>query len=91
MVIVVIGVAFLSILTASVAAFFIGEDEKLLRKEMHQDIRQLRQEVAELIDAEERSLRRDMHADIRELREEVGRLREEMSRAQHPKHDSHSN
>jgi voltage-gated potassium channel len=74
--IVVVGVALLSMVTASIAAFFVGEDEKLLRREMHRDLRQLRGEVAQLIDEEERRLRREMHADIRELRDEVRRLRE---------------
>lgn len=45
---VVIGYAILSMVTASIAAIFVGEDEKLLRREMHQDIRELRQEVAKL-------------------------------------------
>jgi voltage-gated potassium channel len=76
--IVVVGVALLSMVTASIAAFFVGEDEKLLRKEMHRDIRQLRTEMAQLIDEEERRLRREMHADMRELRDEVRRLREEL-------------
>ena len=75
-VIVVIGVAFLSMLTASVAAFFIGEDEKLLRKEMHHDIRQLRADVARMISDEERALTREVREDVRVLREEVLRLRE---------------
>jgi voltage-gated potassium channel len=74
--IVVVGVALLSMVTASIAAFFVGEDEKLLRREMHRDLRQLRGEVAQLIDEEERRLRREMHADIRELRDELRRLRE---------------
>jgi voltage-gated potassium channel len=79
-VIVVIGFALLSVVTASVAALFIGEDEKRLRKEMHQDIRQLRQETAQLIGDEERALRRAMHDDIRQLREEVRALRAELER-----------
>ncbi len=61
-IIVVIGLALLSVVTASVAAFFIGEDEKLLRREMHNDIRHLRDEVARLIGEEEVALRREMHA-----------------------------
>jgi voltage-gated potassium channel len=77
-VIVVIGVAFLSMLTASVAAFFIGEDEKLLRKEMHHDIRQLRADVARMIGDEERALTREVREDVRVLREEVRRLRKEL-------------
>jgi voltage-gated potassium channel len=78
-IIVVIGFALLSMVTASVAAFFIGEDEKRLRKEMHQDIRQLRQETAQLIGEEERALRRTMHEDIRQLREEIRALRVELA------------
>jgi len=85
--IVVVGVALLSMVTASIAAFFVGEDEKLLRREMHHDIRQLRTEMAQLIDEEERRLRREMHADIRELRDELRRLREELRLRQA---DSHS-
>ena len=65
-----------SLVTASIAAFFIGEDEKLLRHEMHQDIRQLRQEVALLLGEEERGLRRQMHAEIRKVHEELIELRE---------------
>lgn len=81
-VIAVIGIALLSMVTASIAAFFIGEDEKTMRKEMHRDIRQLREEVAQLIDEEERRLRRDMHADVRELREELRQLREDLKQRQ---------
>ena len=35
----------MSLVTASIAAFFIGKEEKQLRREMHQDIRELRQEL----------------------------------------------
>ena len=75
-----LGLTFFSLVTASIAAFFIGEDEKLLRKELHEDIRHLRSEVAQLINEEERVLRREMHADVRQLRDELRRLREELNR-----------
>ena len=75
-----LGLSFFSLVTASIAAFFIGEDEKLLRKELHEDIRHLRSEVAQLINEEERVLRREMHADVRQLRDELRRLREELNR-----------
>jgi voltage-gated potassium channel len=78
--VVVIGVALLSTVTAAVAAFFIGEDEKRLRKELHQDIRELRRETAQLIDEEERALRRAMHEDVRRLRDEIRALRTELAR-----------
>jgi voltage-gated potassium channel len=73
---VLLGFTLFSLVTASIAAFFIGEDEKLLRREMHQDIRQLRQEVAQLIGEEERGLRRQMHGDIRKVRDELSELRQ---------------
>lgn len=46
--IVLLGYAVLSLVTASIAALFIGEEEKELRREMHKDIKALRQEIAEL-------------------------------------------
>jgi voltage-gated potassium channel len=79
-IIVVIGLALLSVVTASVAAFFIGEDEKLLRREMHTDIRHLRDEMARLIGHEEVALRREMHEDIKQLRDEVRALRDVLER-----------
>jgi voltage-gated potassium channel len=78
--VVVIGVGLLSTVTAAVAAFFIGEDEKRLRKELHQDIRELRRDMEQLIDEEERALRRAMHGDVRQLREEIRTLRAELAR-----------
>jgi voltage-gated potassium channel len=45
---VLVGFAMLSLVTASFVAYFIGEDEKRLRHEMHQDIKELRLEVAKL-------------------------------------------
>lgn len=53
---VVIGFGMLSLTTASIAAFFVGEDESKLRREMHRDIKELREEVAAL------------RSDIRQLR-----------------------
>lgn len=45
---VVVGFAMLSLVTATFAAIFVGEDEKKLRREMHEDIKELRQEMARL-------------------------------------------
>lgn len=45
---VLIGYAILSMVTASIAALFIGEDEKRLRHDLHHDIKALRDEVAQL-------------------------------------------
>ena len=38
----------MSLVTASIAAFFIGQEEKRMRLEMHHDLKALRQEIAEL-------------------------------------------
>lgn len=46
--IVLLGYALFSVLTASIAALFIGEDEKRLQRELHADIRALHLEVAAL-------------------------------------------
>jgi voltage-gated potassium channel len=75
---VLLGFTLFSLVTASIAAFFVGEDEKMLRTAMHADIRKLRDEIAQLIGEEERSLRREMHADIRQLREEVAEIRKSL-------------
>ncbi|MEQ1667762.1 MAG: ion channel, partial [Sulfuriferula sp.] len=45
---VLFGLAVLSITTASIAAFFIGADERKLRDELHHDIRALHAEVQQL-------------------------------------------
>lgn len=55
---VVLGISILSMVTASIAAFFVGEDEKRMRHEMHKDIKELRDEVAQL----RTELRQILHA-----------------------------
>ena len=46
--IVLLGWTVISLVTASIAALFVGEEEKELRREMHHDIKALRLEIAEL-------------------------------------------
>jgi len=46
--IVLLGYALFSVLTASIAALLVGEDEKRLRHELHSDMRLLRAEIAAL-------------------------------------------
>ncbi|WP_211218649.1 ion channel [Thermithiobacillus tepidarius DSM 3134] len=46
--IVLLGYALLSMLSASVVALVVGEDEQALRREMHRDIQHLRRELAAL-------------------------------------------
>ncbi|HEX8956898.1 MAG TPA: ion channel [Burkholderiaceae bacterium] len=46
--IVLLGYALFSLLTANIAALLVGEDEKKLRRELHADLRALRQEIAAL-------------------------------------------
>lgn len=52
--IVLLGYALFSVVTASIAALFVSEDEKRFEKELHADIRSLRSEIA--------ALRSEMHA-----------------------------
>ncbi len=46
--IVLLGYAVFSVVTASIAALFVSEDEKRFEKELHADIRSLREEIAAL-------------------------------------------
>ena len=46
--IVLLGYALFSIVTASIAALFVSEDEKRFEKELHADIRSLRADIAAL-------------------------------------------
>lgn len=45
---VVVGFTVFSLVTASISAFFVGEDEKKTRREMHHEMQELRREIAEL-------------------------------------------
>lgn len=76
--IVVLGFSMMSLLTAGIVSFFIGQEEDQLRLEMHRDIRALRKEVEGFISDEELALRRELHRDLRALREEVSQIRDEL-------------
>jgi voltage-gated potassium channel len=75
-----VGLTLFSLVTASVAALFIGEDEDKLRRQMHQDLQRLKEDVARLFTEEEVLLRRELHTDVRLLREELERLRREIEK-----------
>lgn len=61
--IVLLGYALLSVVTASIAALLIGEDERLIRRELHTDMRLLQQQIAEL--RKEIAAQRGAAADMR--------------------------
>jgi voltage-gated potassium channel len=46
--VVLLGYGMLSLVFASIAAIFVGQEEKLLRREMHRDIKRLHEEIAVL-------------------------------------------
>jgi voltage-gated potassium channel len=46
--VVLLGYGMLSLVFASIAAMFVGQEEKLLRREMHRDIKRLHEEIAVL-------------------------------------------
>jgi voltage-gated potassium channel len=59
--IVLLGYALLSLVTANIVALLVGEDERLLRHELHADMRLLRHEIALLradLDANQSSITR---------------------------------
>lgn len=59
--VVLLGYGMLSLVFASIAAMYIGQDEKQLRREMHQDIKRLHEEISTL------------HRELQSLREVVTR------------------
>jgi voltage-gated potassium channel len=79
-VITMVGLTLFSLVTAAVAAFFIGEDEKALREQMYRDLQLLKEDVARLLSEEEALLRRELQGDVRLLREELERLRHEIEK-----------
>jgi voltage-gated potassium channel len=46
--VVLLGYGMFSLVFASIAAMFIGQEEKLLRREMHRDIKRLHEQIAGL-------------------------------------------
>lgn len=86
---VVIGVSVLSLVTATLVSLFIGEDEKRLRREMHEDIKSLRRATEAAISSEEQAVRQELQRDVRLLREELRRLREDLRHAGVLQDDSH--
>lgn len=85
--VVVVGFGLLSIMVASFAAAFMGEDERRLRYEMHKDIRALREQFQATLGEEERLMRRELRRDLRELREELAGLRRELEAQKLPSGD----
>ena len=77
----VLGLSVLSLVTATLVSLFLGEDEARVRREMHEDIKALRQSTEQAISADDQALRRELHQDMRLLREEIRRLREDLQRA----------
>jgi voltage-gated potassium channel len=59
--VVLLGYGLLSLVFASIAAIFVEQEERILRREMHRDIKALRSEIAAL----RRDVRADVQADMR--------------------------
>ena len=75
---VLVGFTLLSLMTAYVASSLIGQEERKLGREMHQEIRQLRQDVAQMLSAEESAFRRELRDEMLALKEEIRELREDL-------------
>ena len=69
-----IGVALVTLFTASVVSFFVGGEETELRRELQRDIVELRAELGRLFATEEVHFREDLHRDVNQLRQQIAHL-----------------
>ena len=69
-----IGVALVTLFTASVVSFFVGGEETHMRRELQRDIVTLREEIGRLFATEEIHFREDLHRDINQLRQQIAHL-----------------
>ena len=69
-----VGVAMVTLFTASVVSFFIGGEETALRRELQKHIVLLHEDVKRLLDAEEIRFREDLRRDINLLRQQLAEL-----------------
>jgi voltage-gated potassium channel len=78
-IVVLAGWAYLSLFTANIVALFLGRDEQQLRREMHGDIRHLRNEIVRL-EAERASALAAQAEELARIREDVAGLRATLGR-----------
>jgi len=69
-----IGVALVTLFTANVVSYFVGGEDAKLRRELQQDIVELRNEIRRLFDSEEIQFREDLHRDVNQLRRQLAEL-----------------
>lgn len=62
-----LGVSLMALFTANLVSVFVDAEDKQLRREMHHDIADLRNRIAQLLDREELVLQDKLSADIGEL------------------------
>ncbi len=81
---VVVGFGTLSLVVAQLTAFFVGQDEINLRRDLHRDIRQLHADLAQIVGGEEEHVMRALHREISELRQELKTLRRQLADKSEP-------
>jgi voltage-gated potassium channel len=69
-----IGVALVTLFTASIVSYFVGGDEARLRLDLQRDMADLRKEIARLLDSEEIHVRDELRRDINHLRRQMAEL-----------------
>lgn len=69
-----IGVALVTMFTASVVSFFVGGEEAARRRELQHDIVHLHEELGRLFPIAEIRMREDIHREIKELRQQLAQL-----------------
>ena len=76
---VLLGVALISLFTANIVTFFVGREETHLREDLQRDIVELRKEIARLLAAEEWRLSLELDTELRAVRSEVAALRSDLA------------
>ena len=84
-----IGVSLVALLTASIVSFFVGDEERQLRRELQRDVADLRDKIAHLIDSEEIRMREELQRGVNHLSGEIARLvhSEELLLRKHFQHE----
>jgi len=79
--VVVLGVATMSMLVAGLGAMLLPEDDGRMHDAVHEDILSIGSEIAQLVDEEQRGAIRDLHLDVWQLREEIAQLQQDVGKA----------
>ena len=69
-----IGVSLVALFTANIVSFFVGYDEKQIRRDLQRDVADLRDKIARLVDGEEIRMREELQRGVKQLSSEIAGL-----------------